>query len=92
MIPTIKFTKKCFERSQLPWVIMVYSVSIYTSTTTACCGLVKFCAVKKGIFLHEKGEKKRQNYISVHLSAFSVYENDWMAFYHMHRINLEEFG
>ena len=30
--------------------------------------------------------------MSVHLSAFSLYENDWMDFYRMHRINLEKFG
>ena len=70
---------------------MVCSASVYKSTATACCGLLKFCAVKKGSF-YMMGGKKRKNYMSVHLSAFSLYENDWMDFYRMHRINLEKFG
>ena len=37
---------------------MVCSASIYKSTATACCGLLKFCAVKKGSFYMMGGGEK----------------------------------
>ena len=38
---------------------MVCSASIYKSTATACCGLLKFCAVKKGSFYMMGGGGER---------------------------------
>ena len=51
---------------------MVCSASVYKSTATACCGLLKVCAVKRGSFYMMGGEKKKELHVCSFVCFFLI--------------------